>query len=172
LALPSSWNGAPGQFVIYCDYKKQKQKSLPKKCEYHANATANSTVLRGLNSGDDYRVYMDKCNEEGKCSGRGRSYLIEAVEGGDKRKPPKGFKFTKAQVAFISLSVIGGCAGAVFAVYLVRKWRRERRPGLPPLDQIHYGEDEPDGQHEYSEISERKNEYDRVARQNERVDVV
>jgi len=28
---------------------------------------------------------MNKCNEEGKCSGRGRSYLIEAVEGGGKR---------------------------------------------------------------------------------------
>ena len=52
------------------------------KGEYHANATANSTVLRGLNSGDNYTVFMDKCNEEGKCSGRGKSYRINAVGGG------------------------------------------------------------------------------------------
>ena len=37
---------------------------------------------------------MDKCNEEGKCSGRGRSYLIEAVEGG------------KAVVAFIGQTYV------------------------------------------------------------------
>ena len=83
LALPSSWNGTPGQFVISCGYPYVgKQNAQAKKCEYHANATANSTVLRGLNSGNDYLVFMDKCNEEGKCSGRGRSYLIEAVRGG------------------------------------------------------------------------------------------
>ena len=31
---------------------------------------------------------------------------------------------------------------------------------------------QPDVQHEYREISETNNEYDRVARQNERVDIV
>ncbi|KAK2568199.1 hypothetical protein P5673_007192, partial [Acropora cervicornis] len=140
-ALPSSWNGTPGKFVIYCYYSfVEEQKSLPKACEYDANATANSTVLRGLNSGDNYTVFMDKCNEEGKCSGQGKPYRINAV-GGDDRKLPEGGEFTKAPIAGISL-----------------KGRRERRR----LDIFHDGEDEPDLQYDYDEIDEKKNEYNRV----------
>ncbi|XP_015765012.1 PREDICTED: uncharacterized protein LOC107343929 isoform X2 [Acropora digitifera] len=137
-ALPSSWNGTPGKFVIFCYYSVVgEQKSFPKKGEYYANATANSTVLRGLNSGDNYTVFMDKCNEEGKCSGRGKSYRINAV-GGDDREPPGGGEFTKALIAGISLLVILCVVSAVAGVYCIRKGRRERIP----LDIFHKGEDE------------------------------
>ncbi|XP_074617697.1 uncharacterized protein LOC141876821 isoform X2 [Acropora palmata] len=157
-ALPSSWNGPPGKFVIYCYYSfVEEQKSLPKACEYDANATANSTVLRGLNSGDNYTVFMDKCNEEGKCSGQGKPYRINAV-GGDDRKLPEGGEFTKAPIAGISLLVILCVVSAVAGVYWIRKGRRERRR----LDIFHDGEDEPDLQYDYDEIDEKKNEYNRV----------
>ncbi|XP_067055171.1 uncharacterized protein [Acropora muricata] len=154
-ALPSSWNGTPGKFVISSFVWEQK--SLSKKGEYHANATANSTVLRGLNSGDEYHVFMNKCNEEGKCTGRGRSYRINAVVGDD-RGPPGGGEFTNAPIAGISLLVILCVVSAVAGVCWIRKGRQERRR----LDIFHDGEDEPDPQYDYDEIDEKKNEYNRV----------
>ena len=56
-------------------------KFLGNKCLYHTDAATNNTVLQHLNSADSYNVYVEMCNEEGLCSGRGKSYLVEP-EGG------------------------------------------------------------------------------------------
>ena len=76
-----SWRGTPGEYIVLCSYYLHTLGSLLN-CEYHVNATSNSTVLQRLDTAKSYLVYMKMCNEEKMCSPDGEPYIVKILQGG------------------------------------------------------------------------------------------
>ncbi|XP_068706694.1 uncharacterized protein [Montipora foliosa] len=131
LASNSSWKGTPYQYHISCEYHvPMGWKSLGNKCLYHTDAATNNTVLHHLNSADSYNVYVEMCNEEGLCSGRGKSYLVEP-EGASslltRTNTDEGKKHDKSEVWVILVVTVVSFILALLVVLLYFAWRRRKR---------------------------------------------
>ncbi|XP_020629978.1 uncharacterized protein LOC110067043 [Orbicella faveolata] len=63
------------------------------------------------------------CNEEKMCGPDSEPYIIKELQD-NSTTPTNGGKLSNKQIALITLSVVVGCITALFAIYLIRKWRR------------------------------------------------
>ncbi|XP_068706707.1 uncharacterized protein [Montipora foliosa] len=158
LVPDSSWKGTKYQYRISCEYHVPVgRKPLGNKCLYHTDATTNNTVLQHLNTADTYNVYMEICNKEGLCSGRGKSYLVEPeevlvqVEQGQAREVGG---LTKTHIVGIAVTVTLVSILSAVLIYFSWKWRRESRLPNTPLAKRFEGLDDPIGLNQYAYVSE------------------
>jgi len=165
LADNAAWRGTPGEYVVVCKYYRLKLGALPN-CEYHVDATSNRAVLQKLNSAKSYLVYIKMCNKEKLCGPVGEPHRIKKIQD-NSTTPMTGGNLSGKQIILITVSVVVGCMTALFAIYVIRKWRRGQirelfhlrdRISLPPPGPATYEYVDPLITNDYDQVNLNENQ--------------